>query len=1031
MLALPGTVPRARWFFSVSKSSCYSLLMAAVRRRLLAGPAREHGGNVSNPSSAGRLEPVAIIGIGCRFPGANGVEAFWRLLQEGRDVVTEVPPSRFDIDALYDPAVGTPGKLVSRWGGFVDDIDSFDAAFFGITGREARHMDPQQRLALEVAVEAVENAGLRARGLKATSAGVFVGISANEYQELEHRDLGDLNVLVAAGGGRNGVAGRISYLLGLGGPSIAIDTDRSSSLVAVHLALSSIRSGESSLALAGATNLVLTPEPSIAFSRAMMLSPDGRCKFGDARANGFVRSDGIAFVVLKKLSAALADGDRIYATILGSAVNHDAGRSGDFLAPSTASQIALLETAYQNAGVRPGAVQYVEAHGPGTQRGDPEEVRALTTVLQRDRDGGAPLHVGSVKTNIGHAEAAAGIAGLIKVALSLRGRTIPASLHFQTPNPKIEFDGIVVPKASAEWPDPTRPLIAGVTSLGLTGTNAHVVLAEAPRPQGQPDETKEAEREELLTISAKNPQSLTVMVERYIELLRDTTSSIHDVAYTACARRDHHGFRLAVVGATRDELVSQLRASLQKGITTGGRRDSGAKVAFVFPGQGSQWLGMGRELMEREPAFRESMERCDDAIRRIGGWSLLEELWADASRSRMNDFTIVQPILVSMEISLAKQWQALGIHPDVVVGTSMGEVAAAHVAGILSLDDAMKVICRRSRLMHERLTGKGAMGVIGLPARDVDTLLAHHRDRVWISGINSPVSTIVAGDPAALDDVLTKIKATGVYAATVKDVFLASHTPHVDEIVDELGAALHDVKPTAACVPMLSSVDGQLVHGGLDAAYWVQNLRQPVMFADAVRQLLASGYNMFVEVSPHPVLVGPIIDCLSQADHKALAIGTLRREEPERRAMLRSVGALYSFGLDIDWERFFPARAPLADLPAYAWKRERYWYSDQPATRTRPLPTASAAVRASETELEPTTGEHAAVHVGTTLARTLKGLQPAERRAVLLEHVRGQVAAVLGMGPELVDVQRPLREIGLTSFWGVELSSLLSGSLGR
>lgn len=973
------------------------------------------------------LEPIAIIGIGSRFPGARSTEEFWRLLREGRDVITEVPRDRFDVRTLYDPTPGTTGKLISKWGGFIDEIDQFDAPFFGITAREARRMDPQQRLALEVAYQAFENAGVRASALKTSPVGVFVGVGANEYQELEHRDLTDLDVLVASGGGRNGVAGRISYSLGLQGPSIAIDTDRSSSLVAVYLACESVRSGASTTALAGATNLILSPEPSLGFSHAMMLSPDGRCKFGDSRADGFVRSDGIAFVVLKKLSAALADGDRVHATILGGAVNHDAGRSGDFLAPSSASQIPLLRAAYESAGVDPGDVQYVEAHGPGTKRGDPEEVRALATVLQRDRGHRPPLLVGSVKTNIGHTEMAAGIAGLIKVALSLSHRTIPATLHFQTPSPSIQFDGIIVPTTNVDWPDSTRPLLAGVTSLGLTGTNAHLVLGEPPRSVESQNEATQAEREEVLTISAKNPQSLMVLGERYVELVRDAGAPpIHGIAYTASVRREHHDFRLAVVGANRDSVVTELETALKRPAVVA-KCNSDVKIAFVFPGQGSQWLGMGRELLRREPAFRESMESCDEAIRRVAGWSLIEELAADDSRSRLSDFSIVQPALVSIEISLARQWQALGIEPSVVVGTSMGEVAAAHVAGILTLDDAIKIICRRSALMTKRFAGKTGMGVIGLPVHDVEPFLADDRNRIWIAGVNSPVSTIVAGEREALDDLLGRIKGTGVHVATVKDM-LSSHTPHVDEIAGELSAALSDVAPMTGHVPMLSSVNGEVIRGGLGGDYWVQNLRQPIRFAEAVPRLLASGHNAFIEVSPHPVLVGAVLDGLARTNHKALAIGSLRRNQPERHAFLSSVAELYSFGLDVDWRRLFPGHPTPVDLPAYPFRRERYWYTDQPIARARPKPVLGAPVP-SEADVD--VNAAGSEELANALPQRLRALQPTERRAWVLEHVRGQIAAVLGSAAELVELRRPLRELGLTSFLGLELTSLLSRWFGR
>src|SRR5579863_8209696 len=686
-------------------------------------------------------EAIAVIGIGCRFPGAEDPRAFWTLLHDGVDAIREVPAERFNLDDFFDPDPAAPGKMVTRWGGFIEQVDRFDAHFFGISPREAARMDPQQRLLLEVAWEALEDAGQVREKLAGTATGVFIGISNNDYGRIQFNDLDRIDAYAGTGNALSIAANRISYVFDFRGPSIAIDTACSSSLVAVHQACASLRNGESTLALAGGVNLILSPAITINFSKAGAMAPDGRCKAFDARADGYVRSEGAGIVVLKPLTKAVADGDPIYAVIRGSAVNQD-GRSNGLMAPNPHAQEAVLREAYRRAAVSPGEVQYVEAHGTGTLLGDPIEAKALGAVLAPNRSPQHPCLLGSVKTNLGHLEAAAGIAGLIKVALALQHREIPPSLHFAEPNPHIPFDRLPlrVPRTPEPWPVEVGPALAGVSSFGFGGTNAHVVLQEAPPSYSEMRNaqcgTERAQTEirkvdsthlstYLLPLSARSPESLRSLAQDYRDFLTrpESAESMHDICYSASIRRSHHEHRLAVTGNSAAQVAEGLEAFIRgegrPGLFSGQKlSDRRRKLVFVFPGQGSQWFGMGRTLLQREAVFREVVERCDRAMQPYGNWSLLGELTAaDSARSRLNEVDVLQPALFAIQVALTALWRSWGIEPHAVVGHSMGEIAAAHVAGALTLEDATRVICRRSRLVKPTI-GHGAMVAVELSIAD-------------------------------------------------------------------------------------------------------------------------------------------------------------------------------------------------------------------------------------------------------------------------------------------------------------------------
>lgn len=667
------------------------------------------------------MEPIAIIGIGCRFPGAKNPEAFWQLLCDGVDAITEIPANRWDLRELYDPDPDKPGKMNSRCGGFLQQVDQFDPHFFGISPREAAAMDPQQRLLLEVAWEALEDAGQVRSHLSGTRTGVFVGISNNnDYSQMRPDFSSQLGNYDLTGNALNIAAGRLSYLFNFRGPSMAIDTACSSSLVAVHLAIQSLLNKESTLALAGGVNLILSPTGHIGLTKLKALSPDDRCKTFDAEANGYVRSEGAGFVVLKPLSKALADSDPIYALIRGSAVNHD-GRAKGLTVPYGPAQEALIRQALDNAGVAPAQISYIEAHGTGTPLGDPIEAIALGSVLATDRPTGSYCAVGAVKSNIGHLEAASGIASLIKVALSLKHQQIPPSLHFQKPNPYIPFDTLPlrVQQTLEPWPQGSSPALAGVSSFGFAGTNAHVVLEGAP--QGVLEHEESLSSAYLLPLSAHSPEALQSLAQAYQNFLIDKdpdAALLRDICYTASVRRSHHDHRLALsvhsIAEVRERLQDFLPGAETKLSSGHKHRNRRPKLVFVFSGQGPQWWAMGRELLEQEPVFRAVLEQCDALLGSHTSWSLLEELTADESQSRLDETEIAQPALFAVQVALAHLWRSWGIEPNAVVGHSLGEVAAAHIAGALSLADAVQLICHRGRLMQRAIEGELVQAVQGI-----------------------------------------------------------------------------------------------------------------------------------------------------------------------------------------------------------------------------------------------------------------------------------------------------------------------------
>ncbi|HWO65136.1 MAG TPA: type I polyketide synthase, partial [Umezawaea sp.] len=874
-------------------------------------------------------------GMGCRFPRANGPDEFWRLLHDGVDAISEVPRDRWNADDFYDTDPAAPGKMITRWGGFLDHVDHFDREFFGISPREANAIDPQQRVLLEVAWEALEDAGQTTAALAGSDTGVFVGISSYDYALLQASRLDAVDAYWGTGVALSIAANRISYLLDLRGPSLAVDTACSSSLVALHNACQSLWTGQSGLAIAGGVNTILSPAFGINFTKAGVMAPDGRCKTFDASADGYVRGEGAGVVVLKPLERALADHDTVRAVIRGGAVGQD-GRTNGLMAPNGRSQEDLLRAAHRHSGVESSDIDYVEAHGTGTLLGDMMEAQALGNVVGRNRPAERPCVIGSVKSNIGHLEAAAGIAGVIKAVLMLEHRHIPASLHVENPNPRIDFDSLRlrVARTPVAWPRHGGPGRIGVSSFGFGGTGAHVVIEEPPPVRDR----RPADGPVLVPLSARSPESLRGTAERYLSVLEgDDRPDLADLAYTAGVRRSHHRHRLALVAGSHAGAAARLRAYLagdpSPGLASG---DSGPRrhrgLVLVCSGQGPVWWPLDPALHE-EPAFVAKLEECDRLVRAEAGWSLLDQLWADARTSRLADADFCQPALFAVQVALADLWRSRGIEPVAVVGHSMGEVAAAHLSGALTLADAVRVICRRGQAIRT-VSGRGRMAAVELAAEAVRDELRGVENRVSVAAVNAPTSTVISGDPDAVEEVAAGLQARGVFCRVLQSVDFASHSPQMEPLVAGLADALSDLGPTSPRLPMYSTVTGEAVAGdSLDGEYWAANIRTPVLFASAVDALLHDGHDVFVELSPHPVLL-PAIAQTAQG-REITTLPSLRRDEPPSDVALTSLGALYAIGFEPDWRALHPEPRQPVRLPGYPWQHERSWLSTGAAPPAR------------------------------------------------------------------------------------------------
>jgi acyl transferase domain-containing protein/acyl carrier protein len=838
-------------------------------------------------AKAAQQEPIAVIGMGCRFPGgADTPDAYWRLLENATDAVVEVPRSRWDVDAFYDPNPDAAGKMYTRFGGFLGDIDRFDAQFFGVSPLDAMNIDPQQRLLLEVAWEALENAGQVPGAVPRT--GVYVGTFLDDYLQLDFaaaapRQIDAYNTLGLL---RGLAAGRLAYVLDLHGPAMQLDTACSSSLLAAHLAVQALRNGECDLALAGGVNLILVPEVTIGLCRLKAMAADGRCKTFDARADGYVRGEGCGVVVLKRLSDALADGDRIAAVIRGSAVNHD-GKSNGITAPNGTAQKMVIRDALANAGIDASDVDFVEAHGTGTALGDPIEAIALGDTLCRGRS--APLLVGSVKSNFGHLESAAGAAALIKMALSLERGAIPASLHFEQPNPHIPWQQLPlrVVTATTPWPRGERR-IAGISSFGMSGTNVHMIVERAPARVGAPALGR-ASGPYVLPISAPDDDALDALAERYATFLESTAESPRDICYTAARGRRHFDRRRAVAGESRAELAAALRQP---------RRSRGAsqrpRIAFLFPGQGSQIVPRD------EPVFREAFDQCDALARPLIGRPIVET---------------VQLAIFAYEIALATLWRSWGIVPDAVAGHSVGEYAAATVAGVFTLEDAIRLLAERERLI-DALPRRGAMAALMCD----EARAAAIAPELSLAALNG-THVVVSGDDAAVHAAVERARAAGIDARPLR-VVNAFHSSLMDPVLAPFEAEAARVPRRKPSITFVSTLTGEVAADELlDASYWRRHVREPVRFAAAVRRLAALGHHTLLEIGPRATLT-------AMARAVAGDATVLSSARPHQ-----SLAALYEEGATIDWAAVAPRGAKVA-LPTYPFQRKRYWVPERPRAQS-------------------------------------------------------------------------------------------------
>jgi acyl transferase domain-containing protein/acyl carrier protein len=877
-----------------------------------------------------RAEPIAIVGLGCRFPGgAADPDRFWQLLQDGRDAIREVPRDRWDAAAYFADDPQARGKICTCYGGFLDRIDQFDPHFFAIAPREAASMDPQQRLLLEVAWESLEHAGIASDRLGGSRTGVFVGISSNEYAQLL---LGgspeSIDPYMGSGNAHSVAAGRLSYVFGFEGPSVAIDTACSSSLVAVHLACQSLRLDECDLALAGGVNVMLTPAVSINHSQARMLAPDGRCKTFDASADGFVRAEGCGLVVLKRLSRAVADGDLILAEIRGSAVNQDGHTSG-LTVPSGASQQRVMRDVLARAGLKPSDVSYVEAHGTGTALGDPIEVQALAAVFGEGRPARRPLFVGSVKTNIGHAEAAAGVAGLIKAVLALEKEIIPAHLHFHTPNPRVAWNEIPIAVATSAMPWPRRDVsrIAGVSSFGFGGTNAHVILSDSAQRREQPSAPERPLH--VLALSAQSNEALRSLAGRYEAYLQDHPDvRLGDLCHTANVGRSHLRHRLCLTATTVAEIRHELGSlSVGQAVHNGtqGKLETtrGPRVAFLFTGQGAQYLGMARELFCSEPAFRHDLELCNELFKAELERPLLDVLYARDAGGDLDQTGYTQPALFALEYCLGRLWMSWGVVPDLLLGHSVGEYVAACLAGMITLADAIRLVACRARLMQV-LPSDGAMAAIFATEVDVCSAIRTLAPAVSIAAINAPWHQVISGPRPDVERLVNFLAGRGVETHPL-NVSQAFHSALMEPILPEFKRTLSTVSFVPPKLDVVSNVTGRI--GGQDllqAEYWCRHVREPVRFADGMRTLAQEGVEVFLEVGPHPVLLGMGRHCVTRSD--AAWLPSLRRGQNDWRTMLDAISKLYVRGVPFDWRAFDAARGyRRVHAPTYPFERQRHW----------------------------------------------------------------------------------------------------------
>ncbi|MBP6986183.1 MAG: type I polyketide synthase [Alphaproteobacteria bacterium] len=881
---------------------------------------------------------IAIIGYGCRLPlGANSPSSYWKHLIEGKDCIQPIPDYRWESDPEdYE-------KSAKRVAGLIDHIDQFDADFFGIFPREANSMDPQQRILLETCWEALEHAGIQHEKLLGSNTGVFIGSVALDYRDrFTQMAKKNIDTYALTGNLLSIIAGRVSYVLGLEGPCSTIETACSSSLVAVHQACQNLRLRECDLVLAGGVNVLLSPVGMEFLDKAKTLSPDGKCKAFDAGANGLVRGEGCGVVILKRLDDALRDNDSIVAVIRGTAINHD-GKAASLSSPNVLAQEKLLRKALQDGGLSAEDVGFVETHGTGTVLGDPIEVQALKTVYGKHREDRSKCYLGSVKSNIGHLEGAAGIAGLLKAVLALQNEAIPPQIHFNELNPGIDLENtsIAISKELVPWKRcPGKKRIAGVSSFGISGTNAHVLIEEAPE-NGSITSGNDAKEPCLITLSAKTDTGLRDLAQKYLDELQNYNTShrelcdIRDISYTTQLRRSHYKSRISITASGYSQLKNALQAYIQdtpfSGLSTGIKANKRAKLAFIFPGLGSQWSGMGIDLYNHEEVFREKILSCEEVVRQTAGWSLIERLnYAGDSSASYTDLASVQLNLFSLSIAVAELWKSWGIEPKAVAGHSVGEITAAHVAGILDLDTAIRLVFARAQLL-ETLQNKGSMAVVEAPWEQAVELTSEYEGMISIAGSNSARLTLLSGDTQKLKELWDKCHKQRIFFRLIKDS-VPSHSALVDSFLPHLEKEFLSLTPSLSKTSFYSAWQARLAAPQeCDVQYWINNLRQPVLFNDTFSKMLDDGYTNFIEISPHPTLL-PAMNEIAQRKQVAIKTSSSLKEGVlGRRAMFESLGELYVSGVEAKWSRLHHSKKPkYITLPSYPWQRERFWIEEKP-----------------------------------------------------------------------------------------------------
>lgn len=891
---------------------------------------------------------IAIVGIGCHTPGqVNGPEQFWDFLVSGTNGVTEVPKDRWDVDEYYDPNPNKTGKIKNNKGGFIEGIDLFDNEFFKVFPKEAERIDPQQRLLLQTTFESIEDAGDKLESLKNTNTSVFMSTFTNDYWDIQvgQESRYDISPHTPMGSSLTAIANRISYFYNLKGPSVSIDTACSGSLVSVHLACQSIWDGSSDAAFAGGVNIIINPESSLMMSKGNFLSPDGACKAFDDRANGYVRSEGVGVVYLKKLDQALADGNKVYGIIRSTVCNSDGYTSEGFTVPSEGSQTKMLSDAYSLADIDTDRLQYIEAHGTGTPVGDPIETKSFSNVFATQSRKN-PLMIGSVKTNIGHLEGAAGVAGLIKLALSIKKKQIPGNLHFENINPKIDLEGwkLKVISETSEWPEQAdgSPRVGGVNSFGAGGTNAHLVLEEYIS-QEEPHQASPEENLYSFHTSAMTENALKDLLTAYKSYIGESSHTLRDICYNIGKHRSDLKYRISIAGADKDDIIAKIDAYLEGNVLAGVVVDEvdmpPQKLAFVFTGQGPQWFAMGQELIATEPLFKSIIREIEGHFKKVAGWSLLEEMNKDEANSQVHDTRIAQPAIMAIQIALVELWKKHGVTPSGVVGHSIGEVAAAYTSGALTLEQAVQVIYHRSRGQHAA-TGKGKMLAISIAQEEAEKVIQDVSDVVSIGAVNGPEMIVLSGDEEPLKKISREMESKDIFNKFLR-VAVPFHSHHMEPLKDELISSLKDLQPQKATLDLYSTVTGKKEDGShLLSEYWYNNVRKPVYFTNALNKMLDDGYDLFIEIGPHPALSGGAEELFKKKQIEASIFPSIKRKEPEKLRFLQTLGAIHAKGFELDWESIYPQSNSIIDLPKYPWELKSFWFepSVHKAKRTERKP---------------------------------------------------------------------------------------------